>query len=334
MSYGLSVLNTSNEIIVSENTINYHYAGEAGLVSAKHEQDQITGYSGSYSHLDGMTYLTYQINLKSADPLVFIHPCEGSDAYYCVYKKYQDVGSVAGGLVPVKIVVMMTGGYYDSHLSEAPRVHCFLPPSQVVAGASTHGVQVMDSSSTVLFDTNKKPLSIVAAGEHQPPYDPTNGVGTPGITSGHPWRYATNDHDFRSTLRKNSYTVGIGDKLHKNIMFATSTIAQACWIREQQGYKLSRGNIFQRDQPHWSWARWWVMYRNCCRVAEGSTGTVKFESGWGPVLSGYAYEERYSSGGWFGGGGGSSSTGSAPYTQKTLNMRDTMFLLADASRYA
>ena len=331
MSYGLSVLNDNNEIIISDSTINYHYAGQATYLSIVHDQQRIKGYSGTFSHLDGINYITYEILVNGGDPLVFIHPPEGSTAYYCVYKKYPD--GFVGNLKRIKIVVMMTGAFYTTDYSMIPRIFCFLPPYYISDTGDNYGLQVSNSSNQLVFDSNKRPLSIIAGGEHVPPYDPTNGVGTPKITSGHPWRYSSNDHDFRSTLRKNSYQVGIGDKQYKNIMFATSTIAQACWIREQQGYKNSRGGWFSSDQQHWSWARWWVMYRNCCRLAESTTGTIKFESGWGPVLSGYAYEERYESGGWFGGGGGSSATGSAPYTQKTLNLRETMFLLADASKY-
>jgi hypothetical protein len=340
MSYGFFSTNTNNEIIISENTVNHHYVGKATYTGSSSAQSQIKGYSGSYSRLDGINYLNYYIDVPLGDPLVFIHPKEDifdiPERKYAIFKKYP---VFSGGLTRIHIQVIMTGVIEDRHkysgsiLPEyVPDLHCFDEPAFApLSDNLPHGLQVYKEDGTIGFDSRKRPLAIIGGGEHEPPEDPTNGSGLPGYTDGHPWKYKTNDHDFRSTLRKNSVAVDVGNRDFKNIMFATSTIAQACWVREMHGYKNSRG--WFSSQKHWSWASWWVMYRNCCGLREDSTG-LYFDSGWGPVKSGFYFSIRFQDGGLFGGGGGSSTTGTPPFQQQTLNLRPSMFLLADATTYA
>lgn len=339
MSFGLSVTNTNNEVIISESTKNLHFLGKAIYGNYSLENSSIKEYSGAFSKLDGSFFITYNLPVPinfPVNPIIFIRPKGYREAKACVFKTTR---IYEGSYINYEIIVLMTAVLgKDStwiDVSQFPEVYCFDQPDYCPADSYgvVHGLQVYESSGEkVNFDSRKLPLAIIGGGEHVPPYDPTNGYGTPGVTSNHPWRAATNDHDFRSTLRQNSYKVNVGDTPLENLMFATSTIAQACWLREIQGYKSS-SSFLGGSQKHWSWARWWVMYRNCCGLSGGANNTIFFNSGWGPVASGYSYEERYTSGGWFGGGGGSYATGSAPYEQKTLNLRNTMFLLADATRY-
>jgi hypothetical protein len=340
MSFGLSVTNVNNEVIISESTKNLHFLGKGIYSGYTLENTAINGYSGSFARLDGSFYITYNLPVPinfPVNPIVFIRLKGYRQARACVFKTSR---VYEGSYINYRIVVLMTGilGPNTSWIDESklPEVYCFDQADYCPVNdyGLVHGLQVYESDGDkVNFDSRRLPLAIIGGGEHVPPYDPTNGDGLPGVTQNHPWRSATNDHDFRSTLRKNSYQVDVGDTPIENLMFATSTIAQACWLREIQGYKNSTGSFFSSSQQHWSWARWWVMYRNCCGLSSGSGNNIFFDSGWGPVASGFSYEERFESGGWFGGGGGSYATGSAPYEQKTLNLRNTMFLLADATRY-
>jgi len=341
MSFGLSVTNTNNEVIVSDNTKNLHFLGKAQYSSHNTRNTTIGNYSGAFAQLDGSFFIDYVIEVPSQfniNPIIFIKPKGYRQARCCVFKTTKET---TDNVTRLTITILMTAvvGPNTVYIRNSlfPDIFCFDQPDFCPIlndYGLIHGLHVYESDGVNLnFDSRRLPLAIIGGGEHVPPYDPTNGEGLPGVTSNHPWRSATNDHDFRSTLRKNSYKVNVGDTPVENLMFATATIAQACWLREIQGYKNSKGSWFSSSQQHWSWARWWVMYRNCCGLSSDSDNNIFFDSGWGPVASGFSYEERFESGGWFGGGGGSYSTGSAPYEQKTLNLRNTMFLLADSTRY-
>lgn len=360
MSYGFTAVNDNNEVIISDLTNNYHFYNKYSPVLGQYSQEKIGDYDGPYAALDGVMFSYYDVYMPMdkpvITPLIFIKPTNNPDAYSAVYRTYIDPGNA----FRIKVIVMTTGlhalvrrirfvfdpnsgeyveeYYYEVDTTQLPEIYCFLPADYVPPhDNSDYGLQVFREDGSTSFDSRKRPLSIIGGGEHEPPADPTNGSGYPGITTGHPWNYATNDHDFRSTTRKNSYTFYTSPEVEfTDIMYSACTIAQACWFREQQGYKKSCGGSWATDcQEHWSNARWWVMYRNACRVqAAPESGKFYFESGWGPVISGFAFDSRYESGGWFGGGGGSWETGSAPYEQKTLNLRPSLFLIADAKSYA
>jgi hypothetical protein len=321
MSFGFSVVNSDNNIIISDYTKNFHFLGRANLMSTSSTKiTSFPNYSGAYAALDGRTIFTYRI-ASIEDPLVFIKPTEYSN-FYGIVRKY-----VVGSLW--YIIVIGTGAN-----PSAPILNCFASANAV--GKDDVGGQGLvvykQDTYTRTFDSRYNPLAITGSGTQVPPEDPTNSPGFPRYTSGHPWNYATLDHDFRSTNRYNSYEVnGEYDK----IMFSSPSLAQATWYREMAGYKKSKADFWDwSTQEHWSNARWWVMYRNLFRLSpSANTGKAILQSGWGPYAAGYAFSSRYEDGGWFGGGGGSYSTGSAPYEQKTINLTPNVFITASSTGY-
>ena len=316
MSYGFTAINTSGQVIISDEMENLHFLGKATLTGNDGgDYSDIPGYSGSNDALDGRVIFTYTIN-TSATPLVFIKPSD--------YNRWHAVltQSVSGSTWTFDVIASGTS------TSNAPELYCFVNANSTSGTSSTHGLIVWKADGTTrTFDSRYNPLAISDGGTIIPPIYPTDGSGLPTTTSGHPWNYATNDHDFRSTTRYNSQS--INGVTYTNLMFSAPSLAQAVYKRQMEGYKCSNKPYPQSGcQAHWSTAMWWVMYRNTFRIRNGY-----FDAGWTNYVAGYSFSSNHESGGWFGGGGGSYSTGSMPYTAKTINLTSNAFMIADATRY-
>lgn len=322
MAYGFSVVNSDNNIIISDYTKNFHFFGRATLTgNSGGAFGSFPGYSGQYSTLDGRVIFYYDL-VCVTEPLVFIKPVDYS-RYHALIRKYQTTDGVW------HFQVMVTG----TSTANPPILNCFTDAN--TAGFDSvpgFGLVIYKNSIERTFDTRYSPLAIQNSGYHIPLDDPTDSPGTGGTSSGYPWNYNTLDHDFRSTTRYQSYTV---DGNYQDLMFATPSLAQATYHREIKGYKKSKASSWDpTSQEHWSNAKWWVMYRNVFMLTSNPTaGKATFRSGWGPFAAGYQFESRAEDGGWFGGDGKSYSTGAAPYPSKTINLLSNVFLTADSRPY-
>ena len=320
MAYGFEAKNDSGNIIINDTIENLHFIGKATRGSADSAYGDIPNYSGSNDTLDGRVVHTYTITC-SGTPVAFIKPNDYS-RWHSVIKQ-----SVSGTTWTFEVMISGTS------TSNPPDVYCFVNADDIPSSSETHGMQVFKSDGTTkTFDSRKQPLAITGGGTASaPPSDPTNSSGTPGTTSGHPWNYATNDHDFRSSNRYTEHSNSAANT--SDAMFSCPSLAQACYKRQMHGFHQSCicyifGWCACGYQDHWSTASWWVMYRNAFRLRSG-----KFDAGWTGYAAGYAFSSAYESGGWFGGGGGSYSSGTMPYTAKTINLQSNAYILADSSRY-
>ena len=317
MSYGFTAVNTSGQVIISDEMENLHFFGKATLTGNDGgDYGDFPGYSGAYDTLDGRIIFTYTITTP-ATPLVFIKPNDYNRWHAMLTKSH------VGNNWTFDVIVSGTSS------SNPPELYCFVNANNSSGSSDTYGLIVWKSDGvTRTFDSRYNPLAISSGGTIIPPTDPTDTAGLPGVTTGHPWNYATNDHDFRSTTRYNSQAISNGGS-YTNLMFAAPSLAQAVYKRQMEGYKCSSNPFWEGGcQSHWSTAMWWVMYRNTFRIRNGY-----FDAGWTNFVAGYAFSSSYESGGWFGGGGGSYSTGTMPYTAKTINLTSNAFMIADSSRY-
>lgn len=315
MAYGFSAINTSGKTIISDEMENLHFIGKATLNSNDGgDYGDFPTYSGSNDTLDGRVIHTYTIT-TTGTPLVFIRPADYT-RWHCVLTQ-----SVSG--TTWTFDVMISG----LSTSDAPDLFCFVNANDTVVSTEEHGLLVKKPDGvTRTFDSRHGPLAISDGGTTTPPTDPTDTSGLPGVTTGHPWNYNTNDHDFRSTTR---YTANSITGTYTDLMFSAPSLAQAVYKRQMEGHKCSSNPFWEGGcQDHWSTALWWVMYRNSFRIRSGN-----FDAGWTNFAAGYAFSSSFESGGWFGGGGGSYSSGTMPYTAKTINLFSNAYLIADATRY-
>jgi hypothetical protein len=311
MTDGILVKNNTGHILISSDVKSLHYFGKADYVSTP-----LTGltdfpnYGGSNDALSGRCIIRYRI-LTSYTPLFFIRPSDYT-RFHGIINQWQD-GSYW------YVDVIQSGGTEDR-----PDVHVFIEPTSMTP-TGDHGILTKLSDGNTAFDSRLKPLAITYAAGVQPPTDPTDGSGLPGSTSGHPWNYASNDHDFTCD---DSYSSYASSTLNSNtdLMFSAPSTAQAVYSRTMYGYKNSCDTY--SCQSHWSTAIWWAMYHQAYKIDPGYV-----RAGWCVYAAGYYFYSAYESGGWFGGGSGSASSGNAPYNNKTINLSQNTIIVANASHY-
>ena len=328
MAYGFEAKNDSGKVIINDTIENLHFLGKASRGSANSGYGTIPNYSGANTALDGRVIHIYTITCTGT-PLAFIKPTD--------YARWHGLIKQSVSNTTWTFEVMISG----TSTSNPPVLYCFVNADNIsVPSGETYGMQVFKADgSTKTFDSRKQPLAITGGNNYtSPPADPTNSSGTPGTTENHAWNHATNDHDFRSHNRYNSAQDAslAGNNAYK-AMFACSSIAQAVYKRQMEGYKQSCTcvPIFGcfNCQDHYSTALWYAMYRQAFRIRGGYSNYGFVDIGWNVYAAGFAFSSVAEDGGWFGNTNTTYNTGSLPYTPKTINRQAGPFIIADSTRY-
>lgn len=316
MAYGFEATNDNGKVIINDTIENLHFIGKATHTNSYPGYGNFPNYGGSNDALDGNTICYYNITCAGT-PVVFIKPND--------YARWHGLIKQSVSGTTWTFHVMSSG----TSTSNIPDVYCFVNADDIpVPSGETYGMQVFKSDGTTkTFDSRRQPLAITGGGSIVSPSDPTNSSGLPGTTNNASWQSSSNDHDFRSSNRYN--TVADSAANTNNAMFSCPSLAQAVYSRVINGYKCSDHPYPQSGcQEHWSTAWWWVMYRAAFRLRSGN-----FDAGWTNYQAGYWYQEHYDSGGWFGSGSGGYTSGNRPYSDKTINLQNNAFIIADSSRY-
>jgi hypothetical protein len=313
MSYGFEAINNNGKVIINDTIENLHFLGKATRGGSNSDYADFPTYSGAFDSLIGRVIHYYTITCTGT-PIVFIKPNDYS-RWHGVIKQ-----SVNGTTWSIDVIVSGTS------TSNPPDLYCFVNANDVPSSTENYGMQVFKSNGTTkTFDSRKQPLAITGGGTVIAPTDPTNSTGLPTSTGGHPWNYATNDHDFRCSNKYNQYSNTNIDTT--DTMFSCPSLAQAVYKRRMDGFKQSQA-YGQPTQNHYSTAQWFCMYRSAFRLRSNY-----FDAGWAVYAAGYSFSSSFEDGGWFGGGGGSYSTGTMPYDPKTINLQTNAYIIADSSRY-
>ena len=316
MAYGFEAKNDNGKVIINDTIENLHFIGKATRGGNNSAYGDYPGYGGGNDSLDGRVIHYYTVTC-SGTPVAFIKPNDYA-RWHGIIKQ-----SVSGTTWSFDVMVSGTS------TSNPPDIYCFVNADDIpVPSGETYGMQVFKADGTTkTFDSRRQPLAITGGGSIVSPSDPTNSSGLPGTTNNASWQSSSNDHDFRSSNRYN--TVADSAANTTNAMFSCPSLAQAVYSRVINGYKCSNHPYPQSGcQEHWSTAWWWVMYRAAFRLRSGN-----FDAGWTNYQAGYWYQEHYDSGGWFGSGSGGYTSGNRPYSDKTINLQNNAFIIADSSRY-
>lgn len=306
-TYGFRAYNDFNQVLISSELENFHYGGQAGYIGVK---SQYANYGGHMIH-------TYRYG-TGGTPIVFIKPSNYSEFYAVLtHRHIPELGYWEFDVVH--------SGTVDVH----PDIHVFISPKDLNRPTEDYGMQVYLPDGTVSFDSRLSPLSIVGGGVCRPPSCAPNDGCTPDSERSTDWNYNELDWDFHCDQSYRPYLLnGLNPN---NLMFASPSLAQSAWVRKYYGYKYSNGGGCGEDgQAHYSWVSWGCFYRNAFRITSSS-----FDAGWVPMLDSYYFSSKDDDGGWSGGGGGSTTAGTPlPFTQKTINLVNNAYLLADVTTYA
>lgn len=316
MSYGFKAVNELGQTIISSVTPSLYFSGYGRLINSTGlRYSDFPDYEGGTDEsLDGHCIYTF-ISPTSSMPVSFIKPALVNNFHTIINQRL-----ISGRW---NIDVMVVG---EDSANNPPLLLCFNSMADATRIPDVYGLLVRDERNKVTFDSRLRPLNIAGSAAINPPVSPMNSGIDELISDGYSWNYKTLDWDFGSdsTFSRKYWNSGVSTS---NLMYSPSTVAQAVYKRQINGYKKSKGEY--SSQEHWSTAMWWAMYRNAFRV---SSNTI--DSGWGVYTAGYTFSSRAESGGFAGGGGGSWSTGTMPYVQKTINLEQTAsVIIADSSWY-
>lgn len=358
MSYGLRAYNNANQVLVSSDLQNFHFAGTAtyqGNASAPSGMAYPITLSSSNSYYQGSgghhehRIVTYKAPYAgTAHPLVFIKP--SSDSY--------SQESVAIAILTHRYVSGYW--YFDVIINKVsgftPTLYVFTSPNNLSI-TGDYGLQVFLDDATPAFDSRKRPLAILGGNTIKPPNIPMNdgapstsvyensmgwhGCNLSGYESEVNWDFnCDNSNRWTShNLSSNVTSTGSGsDIYYKDVMFASPSVAQASYRIRRHHYHCDGCNSWsQANEHHTANLEYAVFYRSTFRIDQPATGATlyKFSAGWVPLAYRFAVTARQDSWAPWNGECSGSQTVGFPFNAATINNNiSNMYILADASRYA
>lgn len=313
--HGITIKNTSGQLLISSEAETLHLGGEAvfqsTILSYLSDFPTYTGDDGTKT-LSGRFIHRYRSTLSDC-PVFFIRPAN----YNYYHGIVQQFGSTGNWYVDI---------IQSGHTSAPPTVYAFVPPGSITAPAAGVGIKTQLANGRTAFDSRLLPLAIYDAKTVTPPQSPCDG-GVPKVEGGYSWNDNALDFNFKCDTTYNSYPISTNNYT-SNLMFTAPSVAQAVYTRQKNGYKNSSG--YFSSQQHWSTAAWWAMYVNTYKIQNG-----ELRAGWSVYAAGYWFSSTWEGVGWYdgGGSGGSVQNGDRPYTDKTINRTSNTVILAEATNY-
>ncbi len=302
-TWGFLALNNNNQVLVSSQTRNLHFVGKF-IPSEIRVLD-------SYGV---MSKFTYTVTCAVTPVPFFAQTVEG-------FMSVASIKETSGG---VWEILLISSGIVFS----IPELYVFSDPRGIGARDSAYGMLVLRDDGTPSFDSRLSPLVITGGTTVSPPNNPLT-VLPAGLDS----QYCNSNasEQFKPT---NWNSFGFSVSGSKPIFFYPSlaqTQREALFASSEDecdGIDIY-GNCVGAAR-HYEWkSRYWAFYRSGIRYT-GST----IECGWITVEFGCNW--TYSKDSTFIGigiGGASGTSGTWPYSNETLNLTPTSFIVSDGSLY-
>lgn len=325
MSYGFLALNDDNDVLISSDTKNLHFAGKATEPSTP-----LT----TFPNHGGFVELVYTIVLPNrvSIPVPFFTMPDPTKFFSIAGVKGVDSGTSDKTW---SITILKTGGLTTD--DPMPEVYVFVDPT-AVSVSGDYGFQVFNADGTVSFDSRARPLVVSSAVSMEQPANPVNSVNFVALTA---TQCGGIDNNNFAPTEATEYNFGDTSAQHAKPMYHYNALPQT--QREATFYQYSEsctgvsvyGNCIGYDSYLSNTSTYWAFYRGGIGSRTTSGTTTSFKAGWIPVIAGCYWSSQ--SGGAFlvvGGPGGSTSSGGAwPYSDETINLTAQTVIVANASRY-
>jgi hypothetical protein len=306
MSYGFLAVNNNNQVLVSSDTRNLHFVGKYTWPSSFIKNE--SGYGG-------INIVNYRVTCN-VTPVPFFTMPNSSDFYSI--GRISQVDSTTWDIEVVK----------SGAATDYPEIYIFSDPRGATS-SETHGMIVYRDDSTPSFDSRLRPLAITHSFNITQPSAPR--VSIAGGLSARYCESTPAQGDFFLPTEVNSVAVS---QMPDKPMFFYASLAQA--EKEDAKYESDEDAFFgifgflYADYYEW-WSTYWAFYRGAVR----KPSSTEIQAGWLTINHDCNWAYRKDSGGFFGflGGGGSRTGGIQPYSNETINLSSTSFLIANASRY-
>jgi len=273
MTYGLTITNDSNQVLIDSDLFGYHFIGKYSATSnTTHTYLSDLGgtdYWDSPNTIDtnqtpGRVF-EYNIDLPGSTkpPVCFIKPTgTGTSARYAsVIRVWKyDTNNWRAWVLQ------------SSDSTTGPTVYAFSTMDQTNSTVTdTYGLQTFNSSGEVTFDSRRKPLRVIGAANAEPTASPNSGSLGSGTV---PY--------LNVNATPNTYTTGANTTASDQIYYCPS-LASACYeyehFREESGWE---------NWSYYRWSRydiWWCFYRSAFRIATNNT----FEASWAIYMAGHIW---------------------------------------------
>jgi len=335
MSYGFLALNDDNDVLISSDTKNLHFAGKATKPSSAY-----FSFNNHGQHHE--LHYTITFPNRTSVPVPYF-TMAGSVGFYSIAGVVGANSGSSSKTWTIKIimsgVIQSTGGNNDF----MPDVYIFTDPSAISVSGS-YGFQVFNSDGTVSFDSRAQPLVVVGAHSAIPPLNPLSSSSAVTLSA-----TECGDINNNAFTPVNSNSLGIGlvadhpskpmyhfnalPQTEREIAFSQSS-SSCTGIGSVYGECIGYVDSTSVLSTYWCFYRAGIGKNFTQNVAGGSGQRTR--CGWIPVQAGCHWTSSSSGGFFFNifGPGSSSSTGGAfPYSNETINLVAQDILVADASRY-
>ena len=306
MSHGFLAVNNSNQVLVSSDTRNLHFVGKYTAPSTIIKSE--SGYGG-------INIFNYRVTCAVTPVPFFTMPNPGD--FYSVGR----VTQVTATEWDIEVVKSGVAGYY-------PELYIFSDP-RGATNSETHGMIVYRDDGSPAFDSRLRPLAITHSFNITQPSIPK--ISIPGGLSARYCESTPVQGDYFLPTEYNSYTISV---MPEKPMFFYASLAQA--EKEDAKYEADEDAFFgifgflYADYYEW-WSTYWAFYRGAVKAPS----STEIQAGWLTINHDCNWDYHKDSGGFFGflGGSGSRTGGIQPYSNETINLSSTSFLIANASRY-
>jgi len=337
MSYGFLALNDDNDVLISSDTKNLHFAGKAtkpntaAFSFTNHGQHQELHYSITFPNRTSIPVPFFTIPHGMVGIAGVTGVNSGSSS------KTWTIKIIKSGLI------QSTGGNNDF----MPEVYVFTDPTAIPT-SGTHGFQVFNSDGSVSFDSRLRPLTVTHIGSALQPANPLSSSSAVTLSGNEcadinnnaftPTQYniasfgAANDDDWPRTGGGTEgaftpmYHYNALPQVQREISFAvTSSNCTGIGIY---------GECIGYSESTTSQSTYWCFYRGGIGHHHRSNGN-KMRAGWIPCQSGCHWSTTTNA--LFlalvGPGYSTSTGGGWPYTDETINLTAQNVLVANHSFY-
>ena len=320
MSYGFLALNDNNDVLISSDTKNLHFAGKATAPS---------GVTAVSSQSGGFVDLRYTITLpnRTSIPVPFFTMPVQTLTYSIAGVAGVNSGSSSKTWT---INIIRTGN--SQATNTYPEVYVFVDPSSVSV-SDGYGFQVFNSDGSVSFDSRARPLAITGAVSVIPPTNPLTAASVPNPALAAYQCGSTVTTQFTPLASGSNVTVPNTTKkmYHYNALPQTQREVLYSGTTDSCTGFSAYGVCLGYEQTDSFASTYWCFYRGGIK---GVSNTV-IKAAWIPAEQGCHWTTSTDADFlWFFGPGGSSSSGGVwPYSDKTINLTAQTVIIADAARY-
>lgn len=305
MSYGLEILNSADQLLISSEFKNLHFKQK------KTSPDYVDVNSNGL--FGGVKLMRYRFNVSGIPVPFFYVPLGNSCAV-------TSIRTVSSGVWDVEI---LTNG-------ANPEVYIFV--SDVVTNSTdTYGLQVFNANSQATFDSRAKPLVVTNLLSISQPSQPSSSYSSTGFESD---SCGTSVNTYHSSFIPNVYTT-YNTSLPTKPLFFFSSNAQAerevhVNSEEKKCDTVSvKGNCAALERTYTYDSYYWAFYRNVITWTPSAVGSTWCVANWGCHWNYVKTSQSFG----IATGGANATGGAWPFTNENVNTFNNTVIIGDASLY-